>query len=181
MGDTSRKPNPLFVPGVLLAALLVASAYNLHVANDGRLLRRELSSMQVRIQEKREILGSLERLDRERETMRAFSPTSWVPILTNHLEARLQAEGRVMSALQEAKAQQPNLEWKEEAATGLRRATLTLKALFPSYMGFVQCLRALEEGVPPLLPQSLEMKKEGMRIRISLTLGFHYRLAHEGS
>lgn len=181
MVNPLRKSNPLFAPAILLVLLLGAAAYNLYLANDGARLRRQLSSLQLKIHEKREILRSLELLDQERQTMAAFPPSAWVPIVANQWEARLHAEKKVMDAVRDVKALQPELEWKEETASGLRRAYLTFKALFPSYDGFLRCLRGFEEEVPPLLPCYLEMNKEGMKVRVSLTLGFHYRLQHEGT
>ncbi len=176
-----RKSNPLLAPALILVVLLGAAAYNLYLVNDGARLRRELSSLQVRIHEKRGLIRSLESLEQERQGLAAFSPWAWVPTVANRWEARLHAEKRVMDAVRDAKALQPELEWKEETGTGLRRARVDFKALFPSYEGFVRCLRGFEEELPPLLPYSLEMKKEGMKVRVSLSLGFHYRLQHEGA
>lgn len=176
-----KKSAPLLAPVLLFVLLLGAAAYNLYLAHDGARLRRELSSLQARIHEKRELLRSLESLEQQRETMAAFAPSAWVPLVANQWEARLRAERRVMDAVREVKALQPELGWKEETTTGLRRAYITFKALFPSYGEFVSCLRGFEEELPPLLPYYLEMKKEGMKIRVSLILGFHYRLEHEGT
>ncbi|MGQ9653870.1 MAG: hypothetical protein ACUVXD_07370, partial [Thermodesulfobacteriota bacterium] len=87
-----KKSAPLLAPVLLFVLLLGAAAYNLYLANDGARLRRELSSLQARIHEKRELLRSLESLEQQRVAMAAFPPSAWVPLVANQWEARLRAE-----------------------------------------------------------------------------------------
>ncbi|MGQ9859406.1 MAG: hypothetical protein ACUVS3_12065 [Thermodesulfobacteriota bacterium] len=177
----SRSPfkNPFVAPAVAALLLMGAVGYYFLLSHESRELMGEIRSLQRSIQEKRGVLRSLEELDMVRGSPMVAALARWVPSFEDPLEARLRCESRLLELLKVMGAADIHVKWEETISTDrVREGRLSAKALLPSFGSLLNWLEELEEGAPPMIPRSLEVRKEATRLRVSLWVSLFFRLEH---
>lgn len=169
----------MMLPGIMGLVLLGAMAYYLILNQQSQTLLKEIKAVQAKLEEARGHLQDLEEWERVRGSDFIGTLSRWVPLFQNPLEARLKLEGRILDLSREVRALEPSVEWKTQAREkGIDQARLVAKGLFPSYEALLKWLAELEEGTPPVIPTSIEIRKEGSRLRVSTSLNLYFRVEH---
>lgn len=169
----------MMLPGIMGLVLLGAMVYYLILNQQSQTLFKEIKAVQAKLEEARGHLQDLEQWERLRGSDFIWTLSRWVPLFQNPLEARLKLEGRILDLSRELRALEPSVEWKTQAGEkGIAQARVVAKGLFPSYEALLKWLAELEEGTPPVIPTSIEIRKEGSRLRVSTGLTLYFRVEH---
>lgn len=177
--NPTRGFHPMMLPGVMALVLLAAMGYYLILNQQSRTLLKEIKAVEVRVEEARGRLRALEEWESIRGPSFTWTLARWVPLFQNPLEARLKLEGRILELMREVRAMEPSVDWKTPAGQqGIAQARLMARGLFPSYEALLKWLGELEEGTPPMIPTSIEIRKEGARLRVSTGLILYFRVEH---
>lgn len=169
----------MMLPGITAVVLLAAMAYYLLLNQQGHKLLGEIKALEAKLEEARGHLRALEEWEHVRGSNLVWTLSRWVPLFQNPLEARLKLEGRILELLREVRAMDPSVEWKPpDGHKGIAQARVAARGLFPSYEALLKWLREVEEGTPPMIPTSLEIRKEGARLRVSTTMSLYFRVEH---
>lgn len=169
----------MILPGIAALVLLGTMAYYLILNQQSKTLLKEIKTLEAKLEEARGHMLALEEWDRIQGTGLIWTMARWIPSYQNPLEARLKLEGRILELFREARALEPSVEWKPPAGQkGIAQARLVTRGLFPSYEALLQWLQEVEEGTPPMRPTSIEIRKEGHRLRVSTALSTYFRVEH---
>lgn len=169
----------MMLPGIMALVLIGTVVYYLILNQQSKALLKEIKVLEARLEEARGTLRALEEWERVRGSGLIWTLARWVPLFGDPLEARLRLEGRILELLREAKAAEPWVEWKASIEEkGTAQVRMRARGVFPSYQAVVNWTKELEQGSPPMIPVSMEIRKEGMRLRVSADLKVFFRVEH---
>lgn len=169
----------MMLPGIMALVLLGAMAYYLILNQQSQTLLKEIKAVEARLEKARGSLRALEEWEGVRGSTFIWTLARWIPLFRDPLEARLKLEGRILELFREVRAIEPLVEWKiSTGENGIAQARLAARGLFPSYEALLKWLEEIEEGTPPMMPTSLEIRKEGARLRVSTSLSLYFRVEH---
>ncbi|MBN2468268.1 MAG: hypothetical protein JXD19_08965 [Deltaproteobacteria bacterium] len=178
---TKLEKRNLIVPVALALLLLGVGAYMWHLSDQNRALQELITKTSLRINKDRATLDSLQDFDEKERIYLEFRLDDWIPVFRNGEEVKLFLTKKVEEALASVAAKEEDWQWipSEIPPDPSHTGAFHLQALFPSYAALVVFIESLEEGVPPLLPQAVDIHKAGIRLTCSVTLNFAYRLTDE--
>lgn len=177
---TKHIKTEFFLPGLLLLMLIGIAGYNWYILSEGKAVQAFIEKTHAQIRADQTTLQLFEKMNQDKKIYLYYKLDEWIPIFQNFLEAKLFFSAKVAEALKSTGALEK--EWElntPDLTTKPYLGEFCLEAVFPSYNALVEFLKAMEESVPPLLPEGAEIKKEGIKINASLTMLLAYRLKDE--
>lgn len=168
-------------PILLFFVILIMIAYNFRVFSEQDKLNLEIRKVEERIEKNRESLSEIERMEENRKEYLNYSKLStWIPSFRNSLEVELFVVKRIENLLTRTEGKNRKLMWKiVEGPLKLKMGKLEVTAQFPSYDRFLSFIRKAEEDPPVFIPKSLEIRKDGPCIEVSMNLLFQFRMKDE--
>lgn len=174
-----ERMNPIIIPALVMVILLGSVGYYVYLNDTERRLTDQINSLKLAVEEKRRVLRSLEELDRVRQMPIVSVISRWVQTFDDPLEARIRTEGRLREVLASLKARDVQAKWLDSWETeGARQGLVKVSALVPSYEALILALGAIEGGTSPMILRSLQVRKEGVRIRMELEALIFFRVEH---
>ena len=180
MALTKQEKRAFAVPALIGLLLIGLVGYNWHLSFQNRKLNEMIEKIDTRIREIQNTFKSLEKMEKEEKFYFQYRLNDWIPIFRNILEVKLYLTKKVKRVLDSVGAQEKDWEWIPlEEETKPLLSEYHLEALFPSYSALVQFIQEMENSIPPLLPQGVEIKKVGIKIDVNLIMYFGYQLKDE--
>jgi hypothetical protein len=177
---TKSEKKALAVPVLMALVIMGVLGYNWHLSSQAEILQEMIDKTGAKIREGRSTLQSLEGLDEKELFSLQYQLDEWIPLFENFVEAKLCLTRKVHAALCAVGAEEKD--WilsPSDAGTTPFLGTVQLDALFPSYAALLRFIGEMEDSPPPLLPQETAIQKNGIKLNVSLTMYFAYRLKDE--
>lgn len=178
--EAKKRINPLILPALVLLVLGASVAYYMVLKAEEKEILEKIDSLRLAVEEKRRVLRSLEDLERIKRLPMIAAVARWVQSFNDPLDARMRAEANLTEILRASGAVEAKAKWEDSwEADGLKQGRLSATAYLPSYESVLRVIGSLESGSMPMILRSLEARKEGLRLRVSLTVSVYFRLEHE--
>lgn len=181
MALTNKEKKAFILPTFLALILVGLVVYNEHTSSQNREIQALLEKTKAQIRIGQETMKSLKGLKEKEKLYRQYQLDDWIPLFQNPLEVKLFLSQKIKSGLDAVGAKEKNLMWvtRENTTQKPLQSQFVLEVLFPSYFALMKFLEDVETSKPPLIPDKVEIKKEGLKLEVSITMSFAFRLKDE--
>jgi hypothetical protein len=179
-GHSERRIHPLVIPLVVLLALVGSLAYYMVLKAQEREILGQIQSLRLALEEKRRVLKSIEDMERIRALPMVAAIGRWVQGFQDPLDARMKVEENLAGILRNSGALEVKAKWEDSwESDGLKQGQISASASMPSFESLLKALGSLESGPMPMILRSLEVRKDGVRLRVNLKVSIYYRVEHD--
>jgi len=180
MALTKLEKRSLAVPMLVALVLIGVLGYNGYLSSQADIVQKMIDRTKTQIQAGRSTLQSLNELEEKELFSLQYQLDEWIPVFQNFVAAKLYLTQKAHAALSAVGATEKDRAVSpSEVETAPFLGTFRLDACFPSYAALLRFIGEMEDTPPPLLPQAIAIRKEGIKIEVSLTMYFAYRLKDE--
>ncbi|HJX30897.1 MAG TPA: hypothetical protein VJ624_03485 [Thermodesulfobacteriota bacterium] len=175
----TNKEKRAFILPVCIALLLVGLVvYNGHTSSQNQEIQALLEKTKAQIRTDQETVTSLKEFKEKEKLYFHYRLDDWIPLFQNPLELQLYLTKKITSSLDAVGAKGKDLTWVTSEHTSRQplQNQFVLDVLFPSYTALMSFLEEVEKNKPPLLIQKVEIKKADIKLEVSLTMSFAFRL-----
>jgi len=182
MNLTSKEKKAFILPSILALILLGLLIYNHHTLSLNQKIQLELNQIQSNIFSGQQTLSSIQKIAGKEKLYAQYQLDQWIPLFHNLLEVKLFIGQKVTSGLAKVKGKEKNLLWitnETPKPHSFLIGQFSLEAIFPSYLACQNFLKEMESSQPFLIPQKVEIKKEGLKLESLFTFSFAFRMKDE--
>lgn len=179
-GHPERKIHPLVAPLVVFFILVGSLAYYMVLKAEEKEMLGQIQSLRLALEEKRRVLKSIEDMERIRALPMVAAIGRWVQVFQDPLDARMRVEENLTGILRNLGALEVRARWEDSwERDGLKEGQISASASMPSFESLVKLLGGLESGPMPMILRSLEVRKDGVRLRVNLKVSIYYKVEHD--
>ncbi len=177
---SDRRIHPLLAPLVVFLVLVGSLAYYMVLKAEEKQVLGQIQSLRLALEEKRRVLKSIEDMERIRALPMVAAIGRWVQVFQDPLDARMRVEENLTRILRNSGGLEVKAKWEDSwDSDGLKQGQISASASMPSFESLVKALEALDSGPMPMILRSLEVRKDGVRLRLNLKVSVYYRVEHD--